>query len=387
MNARNPGFTAARLIQAREARGYSKSELARLLSLTPAAVSAYETGVRVPSPDTVDAIAHALEQPVAFFSRPAPRFGERKVFYRSFSAATRTARLRAQAKMSLLWDAVDYVQELVDLPPVVMPAVGELPGAPEEITQDMIEAAAVIARRHWKLGENPAPNLVWLLEESGAIVVRHDLGTDRLDAFSEWREADARPYFMLNSIRRNAFRSRADVAHEIGHVLLHRHVAPACLDDDDTFKLLEDQAWRFAQAFLLPEQAFLRDLSSLNLDALRALKPKWKVSIAFMLHRVHRLGILNDDKYTNYRKYLAQRGWLKVEPYDLETEPERPLLLAQVLEFLIEQKVQTPDQIASGVGFNAELLEQLTHVQPGFFSLERRSRPWNLKMPGLDNTG
>ena len=282
---------------------------------------------------------------------------------------------------------MDYIQDFVDLPSVAMPVVGNLPDKPEDITEAMIESVAVIARRHWNLGENPAPNLVWLLEESGAIVVRHDLGTDRLDAFSEWREADGRPYLMLNSIRRNAFRSRADVAHEIGHTLLHRHIDRIWLEDDDIFKLLEDQAWRFAQAFLLPEQAFLRDLSSLNLDAMRALKPKWKVSIAFMLHRIHRLGILNGDKYTNYRKYLAQRGWLKVEPYDLETEPERPLMLAQVLEFLIDQKVQTPDQISNGAGFNPELLEQLTHVQPGFFSLERRSRPWNLKIPGLVNTG
>lgn len=387
MNPLHPGFTPARLTQAREALGYTKTELAHRVRLTPAAVSAYETGVRVPSPDIVDALARVLQQPIPFFGMPAQRTGTRKVFYRSLSSATRTARLKAQAKMSLLWDAVDYIDTFVDLPRIDMPPVGQLPDRPEDITETMIEAAAATARQHWHMGDQPAPNLVWLLEESGAIVVRHDLGSDRLDAFSEWREEDGRPYFMLNSIRRNAFRSRADMAHEIGHVLLHANVPAQCLEQNETFKLMEEQAWRFAQAFLLPEKAFLRDLNSLNLDALRALKPKWKVSIAFMLQRIHRLGILDTDKFTNYRKYLAQRGWLKVEPYDLETEPERPLVLSQVLEFLIEEKVQTPDQIVLGAGFNPELLEELTNVEPGFFILERRARPWNLKLNSSDQAG
>jgi Zn-dependent peptidase ImmA (M78 family)/DNA-binding XRE family transcriptional regulator len=386
MNPR-PGFTPARLTQAREALGLSQTELAESLNLTPASISAYEQGSRTPSPEVLDNVALHLKQPTYFFSLPAPRSNDRVVFYRSYTTATRLARRRAQARMSLLWDVVDRLRQFVALPSLNLPKVGLLPSHPERITDEMIEAAAAIAREHWKLGELPVPNLTWLLEESGAILIRHDLDTDRMEALSEWRVEDRRPYFILNTVRRNAFRSRADLAHELGHILLHTGVTETMLQDKALFKLIEYQAWKFAQEFLLPRRAFLRDVYSLNLDALRVLKPKWKVSIAFMLHRIHSIGILDDEKYTNYRKYLAQRDWLKVEPYDAETEPERPLLLKQALEFIVDQKVQRREQLSLAIGMNLELLEELTHVEPGFFTEENRSRPFNLKLTPKKNAG
>ncbi|ULH17407.1 XRE family transcriptional regulator (plasmid) [Deinococcus sp. KNUC1210] len=379
MKPRSPGFTAGRLTQARESAGLTKAELAGLVGVTSAAIGQYEAGERTPGPDILERLSNQVGQPLAFFMRPAPPTRSGVVFYRSFQAAARVARLKAQARMTFLWDAMDYFSSLIELPAVDMPKVGSLPWHPREITDQMIESAALIARQHWNLGDAPAPNIVWLLEGSGAVVMRLDLGSDKLEALSEWRDEDGRPYVILNSLKRNAFRSRADVAHELGHLLLHRHVTQEQLDDKETFKLIEEQAWQFAQNFLLPDTAFMRDVYSLNLDALRTLKPKWKVSIAFMLHRIYSLGVLSSDKYTNYRKYLAQRGWLKTEPFDIETEPEQPLLLKQMVEFMSERKIHSPDQLLTGLAFNPELLEELTQVDQGFFQLGHPRYPMNVK--------
>lgn len=384
MNLR-PGFSGARLKQAREALGLSQTELAELVSLTSAAISSYESGSRTPSPDIVDQLASHLKQPPYFFTLPATRTERRVVFYRSYSTATRIARKRAQARMAFLWDALDHIQSFINLPAVNMPKIGDLPAHPERISDEMIEAAAAHARQHWNLGDQPVPNLVWLLEENGVIIVRHDLDTDRMEALSEWREEDGRPYIMLNTVRRNGFRSRADLAHELGHLLLHRYVTEDMLKNPTLFKMIEEQAWKFAQEFMLPQQAFLRDVYSLSLDALRALKPKWKVSIAFMLQRLRTTGIMDADKFTNARKYLAQRGWLKVEPYDAETEPEQPLLLRQALEFIVDQKVQRREQLALSIGMDPQLLEDLTMVQEGYFTNENRTRPFNLKFTPKTN--
>ena len=126
---------------------------------------------------------------------------------------------------------------------------------------------------------------------------------------------------------------------------------------------------------------------SFSLDALRALKPKWKVSIAFMLQRLYRLEVLTDDKFVNSRKYLAQRGWLKTEPYDIETEPERPLLVRQMVEFIIDQGLHTRDQILNTTLYNPMLLEELMQVEQGYFRLGHPSFQMNLKLPPRRSAG
>ena len=173
---------------------------------------------------------------------------------------------------------------------------------------------------------------------------------------------------MLNTLKQNAFRSRADIAHELGHLLLHRYVRREFLDDPLTFKLMEKQAWRFAQGFLLPEQPFLKDVYSLSLDTLLSLKPKWKVSVAFMLQRIFDLDIIGIEKYGNYRKYLAQRNWLRSEPYDAETKPEQPLMLWKMVEYLRDQRIQTPEQLISSMEMNPAYVEQLLQTPTGFFT-------------------
>lgn len=372
MKPRSLGFTPRRLTLAREAVGWNRRELAAQTGLSDATISAYELGTRVPTPDNLSALASALDQPVDFFFQPAPPEAVKPLFYRSLRNAERIARQRAQAHMTYLWEFTAYLEQFAHLPPVTLPKIGTLPKNPFDITDTMIDAAADTARKHWKLGDGPVPNIVWMLEGSGVVVSRLDLSSDHLDALSGWSPIDGRPFVILNTTKRNAYRARADIAHELGHLLLHRHLDLEDLTDPATFKLIEEQAWRFAQAFLLPDQAFLRDVFTLSLDALLALKPKWKVSVAFMLHRIHRLGILSADRYTNYRKYLAGRGWLKGEPYDVETDPEQPMMLQEFVDFLMSKELQTPEQIVLGTAYSGQVLEALAQSPPGFFVTPRR---------------
>ncbi|MFC5849642.1 helix-turn-helix domain-containing protein [Deinococcus petrolearius] len=384
MNPRTPGFTPGRLKLAREVAGLSKADLAGHVGLTSAAIVMYESGARTPGPDILQALSNHLQQPLDFFYRPPPPARHGTVFYRSLKSTERLARIKAQAIMIMLWDAVDYFQGLVELPPVTFPRVGSLPDSPQDITESMVEAAAQIARQHWNLGDEPATNIVWLLEASGAIVMRTDLGNEKLEAMSEWRHHDGRPYVLLNHTKKNAFRSRADIAHELGHLLLHRQVTQEQLDDTDLFRRVEDQAWHFAQCFLLPEQSFLHDAYSTSLDVLLTLKPRWRVSVAFMLQRLQRLEILTGDRYVNARKYLTQRGWRVNEPYDAETIPEQPLVLKQLVNLLNTHRIQTFEQMAQGIGSNPKLLEQIMALEPGTFA---EPNPFVIRFSQKQNVG
>src|SRR6185295_3695781 len=105
-------------------------------------------------------------------------------------------------------------------------------------------------------------NVTWLLENNGAIITRTCLEANTLDAFSEWQTPEGTPYFILGADKNVAVRSRFDIAHELGHIILHRNVEAVCIARQADHKLLEQQANRFAGAFLLPEHSFMSDFFS-----------------------------------------------------------------------------------------------------------------------------
>lgn len=106
------------------------------------------------------------------------------------------------------------------------------------------EAAARILREKWGMGERPIRNMVHLLESKGIRVFSLAENTKTVDAFSMWRN-DV-PYVFLNTTK-TAERSRFDAAHELGHLVLHKHGGP------QGGRIVEDQANQFASAFLMPE--------------------------------------------------------------------------------------------------------------------------------------
>src|SRR5713101_856868 len=96
MPASTPGFVGERLREARQVRRLRAVELAEMLGISAQAMSSYETGKKSPSPKVADAIARTLNMPVHFFTQPARARPENVIFYRSLSAATKTARMRAE---------------------------------------------------------------------------------------------------------------------------------------------------------------------------------------------------------------------------------------------------------------------------------------------------
>jgi Zn-dependent peptidase ImmA (M78 family) len=160
----------------------------------------------------------------------------------------------------------------------------------------MIEDIASEVRRFWGLGSNPIVNLVGLLEQHCTIISRDYMDAQSLDALSLWGSVEGVPYIVLNADKQSAIRSRTDAAHELGHLILHRKIQRNQLSKAEEFKLVEDQAFRFACAFLLPSERFAEDVYALSLDALRALQPKWKISLGMKIKRSEGLGLINGEQ-------------------------------------------------------------------------------------------
>jgi Zn-dependent peptidase ImmA (M78 family) len=318
-------------------------------------------------------IARALDMPIRFFLTSATAEDETwTVFYRSMSAATKAARTKAKRRYGWLRRVVAWLRTYVTFPQVRFPAF-DLPAQAERIGEDDIEDIASKVRAYWGIEAGPVPNVTALLEGAGAIVVRMELQADTLDAFSEWREREQRPYVILGTDKASAVRSRYDASHELGHMILHRKIPPEALCNAATFKLVEKQAHHFAGAFLLPGDAFADDLYISGLHTYLALKAKWQVSIAAMLKRSSQLNLISPDRAQRLWRNLARRGWRTREPLDDELPVEEPSLVRDSFSLLLNKRIVVPGAIEAQLGIGLRDIEDVCGLQQG--TLDQRVAP------------
>ena len=366
-----PGFSGARLREAREARGLSGVSLAEIAGVSSQAIYQYEKDRSSPGPDVLTRITASTNLPEAFFLQPERAEGERTVFYRSLSSATKTARRRADSRLRWVQDLVAYIEQYVALPEVNVPTFG-LPDDPRLISDGDIEQVAEELRRHWRLGEGPIANMVLLLENQGVIVTRGPLGAEALDGVST-HDGD-RPFVFIGTDKGTPVRWRFDAAHELGHVLLHRDVPQEHFQHPELHKRIEQQAHRFASSFLLPLAPFGEDLFAANLDVLRSLKPKWKTSIAMMLMQAQYGGYISDDTARKLWSAMSRRKWRTSEPLDDTMEPEVPRLLRRSLELILDEGAQTTGDVVTQLRLSPADIESLACLPEGFLDSHSRVR-------------
>lgn len=332
-------FQPERLKLARELRGYTKAELAALVGKSPAAISQFEGTGRVacrPEPGTLATIALALGLPLAFFSRPASQYllELEQCHFRSLRSASQRDRRKLVAQGAILSELARHLEEHVELPVERVSSLARTVRDPEEI-----ERAAADVRRALGLGLGPIPNVVRLLETAGVLVVEIGDGSAEVDAFSAW--SDGRPIVYLVQEKGSASRSRFDAAHELGHLVMHTDVSAG---DPE----LERQANRFASAFLLPRETFLRECPRwLNWDHFYELKRRWKVSVQGLLRRAYDLNVLSEASYRRAFVHLNKIGERRHERD--EPEHEHPTLLQRALSEL------APDFSVEDIAFHVSL--------------------------------
>lgn len=344
MKSGTPGFVASRLREAREARALTGIALAEMVGVSRQAISNYEIGRGSPRPEVLRKISDVLNVPPHRFSMPTHTSESKTLFFRSMSAATKTARSRAHARYRWLREIVDELSQYVEFPAVNFPNF-DVPSDPSQLSSDDIERYAMEARRFWGMGDAPISNVVWLLENNGAIVARDQLASDTLDAFSEFVQDEQRPYVVLGADKASALRSRFDAAHELGHLILHKNVDRSRLASTLDFKRIEDQAHWFAGAFLLPAKTFTQELYCLTMDTLKGLSLKWKVSMGAMIKRAANLEIISEEKAQRLWIQRSRLGYNKKEPLDGQLPIEEPRVLLRSMELCLSTSGLQPSQI------------------------------------------
>ena len=213
---------------------------------------------------------------------------------------------------------------------------------------------------------HPAARPPLAVEGAGVILVREETGVAQIEGLSAWSEVLGRPLILLSADKDNGYRSRFDLAHEIGHLVLHRHIQRTT--DSARHKLMEQQAHRFAGAFLLPAETFASEVRvPPTLDDLLLLKRRWGVSAAAIIMRLKALEMLDEDGALMLFKRRSARWGAKSEPGDEDRRPEQPRLLRRTIDLLVEEKVMPLDAIPRHIGLAAGDVEALAGLPEGYF--------------------
>ena len=367
MRTGSPGFVGSRLKEAREARQLTAIVLAELIGSTSSAISSYEKGHTTPSPKMLDRLSGSLNFKHEFFFRPDEARSWGTVFERSRAATTKSARRRAQHRLGWVSETLQYLEQFIKLPVVDIPPMATSKDWLSLADED-IEELATATRRHWKLGDGPISNMTLLAENHGTIVVRMEMGTTKLDAFSTWDGRAGRPYVVLGNDGQSAFRTRFNVGHELGHLILHRDVSSKQFDSKHYFKAIEEQADRFASAFLAPAPTFSADVTRPTLDVFRNLKKKWRTSVKMMVHRASDLDIIDQEEARRLYISYNRRGWNRLEPFDDVEPTEEPRLVKRAFEAIVNKAAIERSQIAAALPFNPGDVEQLANLPGGYLT-------------------
>jgi Zn-dependent peptidase ImmA (M78 family)/transcriptional regulator with XRE-family HTH domain len=361
-----PRLVPGRLRDARKAMRLSQPQLGELVGVTRQSISAYEAGQKVPESPTFERLVTVLGQPPSFFTtEDKPVFGAYGPrFYRKTGPDTDRRNEACTVLGNWFVQVTRYFDAHINYPPVDIPAAQ--PADPSgRYTGEEIETAAGDCRKQWGLGLGPISNVLALLESKGVTACRYSIDGERVDAFSFWN--GDRPFIFMAAERESGARVRYDLAHELGHLILHRWIEAAEIEDPKTLKEIEREADRFASAFLLPGKSFANEVYTPRLDAFVDLKRRWKVSIQAMVYRSRDLELIDEDQFTNLYKSISFRKWRTREPLDdpAQIAIEQPRVLSKAARLLLDSGRRHRDEICAELAIAPQLIEKFCDLPHG----------------------
>lgn len=313
-------------------------ELAALGKVSSRSISAWESGAAEPKREAQLRLAEVLKLPAAFLERDDPvELLAEDVSFRALSAMTARERDTALAAGVMAFELDAWLSARFAGPAV------DVPYLPDSSAED----AAKQVRLMWNLGDIPVSKMIPLAEAHGVRVYSLIEGTRRLDAYAVWKYV---PFVFLNTSK-PAERGRFDIAHELGHLVMHKGLQTV------RNRKYELEADRFAGALLMPASGmYARAPRRTTLDFAMQEKHHWGVPAMSYVHRLHELQLISDWHYRSYCIELTQRGFRLAEPDG--RQPESSLLLAKMFQLLRDSNVSMR-QVALDLDLTESAISQL----------------------------
>ena len=326
---------------ARHRRGFQQTEAAKRLGVDQSLLSRFENGLVEPRDDVVMKASRVYEMPASFFYQRDPIYGAPVSVHPMWRRKADVSGRELDGVVAELNIRVMHLRRLNEGAEIAH--TSNLPRLDMEEYGDA-EKIAGLVRAHWKVPSGPLRNLTLLVEKAGIIVGHSNLGGASISGVTFAAPGVSR-IVILNSDQ-PADRQRFTLAHEIAHLVMHRFPRPD----------MEREANEFAVALLMPAVDIRPYFVGrrVELSMLASLKPEWRVSMAALLMRAHKLGYIQDGQYTYLWKQMSARKYRLREPPELDFAPEVPTVLGNVLRVHVE-----------ALGYSVSDLAKFLHMHEG----------------------
>ena len=356
-----PIFRPSRLTLARQRRGMTMTDLSAESGVSAKTISDLERGKKqAVAPETIEKIAAVLLFPVEyFFMGEPPAVTPESVSFRSLARMSARNRDQSISAVSSAIELDNWIEKRFSRPAAAVPDLrGQDPAA-----------AAEAVRAEWGLGLKPIANMIHLLESKGVRVYSLAHKGGDMDAVSLW--FDEKPFVFLNTLG-TAERSRYDAAHELGHLVLHRHGGPEGQD-------AEREANRFAGAFLMPRADVLANAPRRpTLATIISSKGRWGVSAMALVYRLNELGLLTEWVYRQLCIRIRKQ-FGNAEPYGVPRESSQVLnkVFAALRETgvsirALARELRTTPEDLSEIVFSLTMLVPIPGGSRGVADLSKR---------------
>ena len=343
-----------RVKQARELRGLTQAELAGAIGVSQAAVAQIEAGLTEPTERHLEAIALQTKLPPSFFrQRTAVDFPLGSLLFRSRKALTMRDRLVAHAYGRLMYEVVETI---------LAPRTTGYPVRIPRLTDDPVTAARVTRSELGLSPDTPISNVINAGEKGGILVLALPTMVPSADAYSVWAHAETEKPVIVVTGGAPGDRLRLSVAHELGHLVMHRTLRRSAAPGP-----LEADAFTFAAEFLMPESTMRDQLPSpLTLETLAPLKRRWGVSIQALIRRGRDLALITERQYRYLFEQLSARGWRTREPSGLDVPIEKPRAVRKMVEVLYGTPIDY-HRLADDTNLSVPLVKQImeAHAERG----------------------
>lgn len=331
---------------ARQRLGFQQTEAASRLGIEQSLLSRIENGLVEPRDEVLTLAETVYEMPRSFFFLTDPVYGapvsvhpmwRRKadVTVREMDSIVAELNIRIMHLRRLL-DGAEYMHSN-DLPRL------------DADDYDCAEHIAGLVRAHWKVPGGPIKDLTLLAERSGVLVAHSLLGGASVSGVT-FSTPGVPPLIVLNS-GQPADRMRFTLAHELGHLVMHRFPSPT----------MEEEANEFASALLMPASDIRPHFIGRRVDLalLAALKPEWKVAMQALLMRATALGFVTKNQAQYLWKQINARRLRLREPPELDFEHERPTVIGTMLRVHMDALQYSPSELCSLLHIQRDDLQTL----------------------------
>lgn len=342
-----PGYVNNGLLRiARQRLGLSQGDAADRLVVPQVTLSRYENAVSSPPDEFIARAAAIYDMPIEFFRQTDAVFGppvsvhpmwrkKADVTVREIDKIIAEINVRA-IQLRRLLSAVEYTPQ------------SDIPRLEIDDYNGDIERIAGLVRAHWLLPNGPLENLTVAVERAGAIVLHSSMGGSSVSGVTV-SVPGLLPVIVLNR-EQTGDRLRFTLAHELGHLVMHRFPSPD----------METEANNFASALLMPKHEITIALRSRKIDMARlaALKPEWRVSMQAILYRAQSLGLIEKSQAAwLWRKFAMDRTKTR-EPVHLDFAAEQPGVISRMVRLHLDNFGYSAGELAKIIHANDNMLNE-----------------------------